>query len=267
MRNNLLRLALLVVVFICTTTQVKATDFEQKTITADPIAFSSIVVKDEQKAEEYTAPNKTIDSKDASEKNTMAKAESGVTPKAVEPVKYTVIAGDNLSKIASSHGTTWVRLFNKNTQITDPNILNVGDILTIPSIDEQLPERLPPVITPIQQINASQPQTVSTSPRAVASSAGNTYAPGYCTWYAKSRRPDLPNRMGNAISWVSSAAANGYATGGVPKAGAIGQQGNHVVYVESVNSDGSVTVSEMNYKGLYVVSTRTVPAGSFSYIY
>lgn len=266
MRNNLLRLALLVVVFICTTTQAIAIDFEQKSITADPIAFSSIV-EDVQRVEEYTAPSKAIPDKDISEKNTVAKAKSEVIPKAVEPVKYTVIAGDNLSKIASSHGTTWVRLFNKNTQITDPNILNVGDILTIPSIDEQLLERLPPVITPAQQIDASQPQAVSTSPRVVTSSAGNTYAPGYCTWYAKSRRPDLPNRMGNAISWTSSAAANGYSTGSVPRAGAIGQQGNHVVYVEGVNSDGSVTVSEMNYRGLYVISSRTVPAETFTYIY
>ena len=266
MRNSLLRLALLMVVFICTTTQVNAIDFEQKTLTADPIAFSSIV-EGEQKTGGYTAPSKTIDNKDTSVKDTTAKAGREVAPKPIEPTKYAVVAGDNLSSIASNHRTTWLRLFDKNTQIVDPDVLNVGDILTIPNINEELPERLPPVITPVQKINASQPQAVSTPPRVVASSAGNTYAPGYCTWYAKSRRPDLPNRMGNAISWVSSAAANGYATGGVPKAGAIGQQGNHVVYVESVNSDGSVTVSEMNYKGLYVVSTRTVPAGSFSYIY
>ena len=36
----------------------------------------------------------------------------------------------------------------------------------------------------------------------------------------------------------------------------------HVAYVESVNSDGSVTVSEMNYQGVGVVSTRNFSKSS-----
>jgi surface antigen len=97
--------------------------------------------------------------------------------------------------------------------------------------------------------------------------AGNSYTAGNCTWYAKSRRPDLPNNLGNAISWVSSARSQGLQTGSKPKVGAIGQQGNHVVYIEKINRDGSVLISEMNWEGLGVVSKRTVPASSFTYIY
>ena len=45
----------------------------------------------------------------------------------------------------------------------------------------------------------------------------------------------------------------------------------HVAYVESVDSNGSVTVSEMNYNGgPYVVDTRTIPsneASSYNYIH
>ena len=45
----------------------------------------------------------------------------------------------------------------------------------------------------------------------------------------------------------------------------------HVAYVESVGSDGSVTVSEMNYNGgPYSVSERTISAGeasSYNYIH
>ena len=59
-----------------------------------------------------------------------------------------------------------------------------------------------------------------------------------------------------------------------PKAGAVMQtsQGayGHVAYVESVNDDGSVKVSEMNYNGgPGVVSSRTISAGqagSYNYI-
>jgi surface antigen len=49
--------------------------------------------------------------------------------------------------------------------------------------------------------------------------------------------------------------------------GAVGQQGNHVVFVEAVHGDGTVTVSEMNWNGWNVVSSRTVSAGAFTYIY
>lgn len=98
------------------------------------------------------------------------------------------------------------------------------------------------------------------------STAGNGYAPGYCTYYVKNRRPDIPNNWGNANQWIYSAQASGYSTGSTPVAGAIGAQGNHVVYVESV-SGSMVTISEMNYGGLWNMNTRTVPANTFYYIY
>lgn len=103
-------------------------------------------------------------------------------------------------------------------------------------------------------------------------SAGNTYAPGNCTWYAKSRRPDLPNSLGNANTWYSRAAAMGWNVGSTPKKGAIGTTtagwAGHVVYVEGVSLDGQyATISEMNYRGLYSMNTRTVHFSEFNYIY
>lgn len=99
------------------------------------------------------------------------------------------------------------------------------------------------------------------------SSVGNSYAAGNCTWYAKYRRPDLPNNLGNAYSWVSRARAQGRATGSIPRVGAIGQRGNHVVYVEQVNPNNTVSISEMNFTGYGKISHRTLPANSFTYIY
>lgn len=100
------------------------------------------------------------------------------------------------------------------------------------------------------------------------SSANNTYAWGQCTWYAKNKRPDLPNGLGNGGQWVANAAARGLATGATPRAGAIGEQPGHVVYVESVNGNGTVNISEMNYNGgVGVVHYRTVAASAFTYIY
>lgn len=108
--------------------------------------------------------------------------------------------------------------------------------------------------------------------RYASDSSGNTYAPGNCTWYAKSRRPDLPNSLGNANTWYSRAAALGWNVGSAPKKGAVGVSTSgwlgHVVYVEGVSLDGqSATISEMNYGGLYSMNTRTVHFSEFKYIY
>lgn len=185
--------------------------------------------------------------------------------------QHTVAEGESLTSIADNYQTTWIRLYAKNTQIVQPDLISVTDVVTIPESSEQLVERaLPEVIPEVATTSVAIGNSNRTQqPIQVArtNSPGNTYAPGYCTWYAKNRRPDLPNRLGNASAWVASAAAQGFATGSAPQAGAIGQQGNHIVYVESVNGDGTVTVSEMNYSGLYVISNRTVSARNFRYIY
>ncbi len=203
-------------------------------------------------------------------------------PEAV-PKVHIVQENESLTAIAKQYETTWNRLYDKNLHIANPDVLNVGEKVTIPLEGEKLVSRPlpePPVV--VEQPRAqSQPATRQVArssnvkvkqPRPAAvtyrgSSSGNTYTAGYCTWYVKNRRADLPNNLGNANTWASRAAAQGLATGRTPRAGAVGQQGMHVVYVESVNGNGTVTISEMNYRGLYVVSTRTVPASNFIYIY
>ena len=265
MRTTILRVAILVpVLFSATAGHVVAATLPKQEAIDKPISFSIDTLQDTEKT--IKRADKKVLEKDAQKTEFPPKV---ITPPA--PVVYTVMPGDSLTKIATAHQTTWQRLYAKNTQISNPDSINTGDGITIPDAAEQVAERplpIPPVATQpairARSINAS---AVSAAPRARTSSAGNTYAPGYCTWYAKSRRPDLPNRMGNASSWISSAAAQGFATGSTPRAGAIGQQGNHVVYIEAVNGDGTVTVSEMNYRGLYVKSSRTASAGSFRYIY
>lgn len=106
---------------------------------------------------------------------------------------------------------------------------------------------------------------------AAPNSGGNTYAAGNCTWYAKSKRPDLPNRMGNAMFWYAAAKANGFKTGTVAKTRAVGVSfagwAGHVVYVEKWLGDGQILISEMNAEGLYVQSSRIASESEFVYIY
>lgn len=199
------------------------------------------------------------------------------------PVTIEIKSGDTLSSIADAHSTTYVRIFNANDFISNPDLVNAGDKVRIPTADEQLPDRYAefsaahaaPVVAVAPQAVTSAPAQ-ATAPRAVttptrpitASSAGNTYYAGYCTWYAKDRRPDLPNMLGNGGQWVANAAARGFATGSTPRVGAIAEMPGHVAYVEAVNGDGTITLSEMNGPaGFGVVGTRTAPASQFQYIY
>ncbi len=97
----------------------------------------------------------------------------------------------------------------------------------------------------------------------------NGYAYGNCTYYVANRR-NIPRNWGNARSWFYSARVAGFATGSEPRAGAIawtpmGYYG-HVALVEEV-SGSMVRISEMNFAGWNRISTRWVPASSFSYIY
>ena len=193
------------------------------------------------------------------------------TPKAVE---YIVQEGDYLEKLALEHGTTWNRLWNKNGFITNPDLIFPGDKVMIPSPDEVLPERALPTPAaqpaPLAQALAPQSSTSEAFSAPLRASGGpNGYSYGYCTWYVKNLRPDIGGYWGDGYEWLGSAQAAGYATGNEPRAGAIGvaKSYNHVVYVDSVNGDGSVNILEMNYVNWNVASSRTASASEFVYIY
>ncbi len=108
-----------------------------------------------------------------------------------------------------------------------------------------------------------------------SSSGSNAYTAGQCTYYVYDKvGGKISSNWGNASNWANAAAQDGYNVSNSPKQGAIMQtsQGayGHVAYVENVNSDGSIKVSEMNYNGgPGNVSTRTISAsqaGSYNYI-
>lgn len=210
----------------------------------------------------------------------------------LEPIVYEVEQGDTLIKIAKNHETEWLRLWQRNEELEHPDKIHPGDMIVIPFADEELEERELPEPEIVEQLDAVE-ATVQRQPSAqpvaqpaqqqeravqssastpVGSSAGNMYAPGYCTWYVKNRRPDLPNNLGNANTWVSRASSQGMSTGSTPRVGAVAYQPasslGHVAYVEAVHNDGTVTVSEMNWGGWNTTGQRRVPASTFTaYIY
>ena len=98
---------------------------------------------------------------------------------------------------------------------------------------------------------------------------------GQCTYYVFNRMAQVGtpighSMMGNAAEWPAYARSYGYSVSNSPSAGSaiVFQQGlagadptyGHVAFVEAVNADGSLYISEMNVRGLNVISYRTIPA-------
>jgi LysM repeat protein len=56
-----------------------------------------------------------------------------IAPAAAHPGEHTVRSGDSLSTIAAGHGTSWRSVYdaNRGTIGADPNVLRVGQVLTI----------------------------------------------------------------------------------------------------------------------------------------
>lgn len=195
----------------------------------------------------------------AKPKTIQTQKETKEEPKVVSqaPQTYTVALNDTLIGIAEAHTTTWERLWQKNLGITHPDVINVGDSLIIPQNDEVLADR--PVPTPVA---TTLPQSI------IGSLTANLYEAGQCTWYVKNRKPSIPSDLGDASSWLYSAQAKGLSTGSIPRAGAVGWTSGHVVYIESVNSDGTVNYSDMNGRWVaYEVGHGTVSASKYVYIY
>lgn len=105
-------------------------------------------------------------------------------------------------------------------------------------------------------------------------SAGASYAHGQCTWWAAIRRAQIGRPvdpyMGNGGSWDASARRLGMRVSSVPHAGdaicfhpgVLGADGvyGHIAVVEHVDTDGSITISEANARGVGVVNLRRISA-------
>ncbi|MCO6334489.1 amidase domain-containing protein [Staphylococcus epidermidis] len=105
-------------------------------------------------------------------------------------------------------------------------------------------------------------------------SGTSPYPHGQCTWYVYHRMnqfdSSISGDLGDAHNWNNRAESEGYTVTHTPKnhtavvfeAGQLGAdtQYGHVAFVEKVNDDGSIVISESNVKGLGVISFRTIDA-------
>jgi surface antigen len=192
-------------------------------------------------------------------------------PSGVNGLVYTVESGDTPESLAQKFSTDKQLIITYND--AEISGLKVGEQILIPD----------GVLTAVAVTPAVRSSYSATTSFAWGGSApvysANGYDYGWCTWHAANRRQQtgnpIPSNLGNAISWYGIAASAGLPVGSTPRAGAVLWHANigglgHVAYVEKVNDDGSMLVSDMNYPIWGTVTYRTVPSseiGSYRFIY
>lgn len=202
----------------------------------------------------------------------------------VSGIVYTVKGGDTIESIAAKYGSTAAEIIALN----DLEVGGASEGTRIVIKNGSLPEtERPEYVAPRQPTTTYRATTYrysylgNTSERQDVTvlgyvyGLGGPYGAGQCTQWAWSKRRDIPSTLGNANTWAARAAAAGYTVNRTPSAGAIFQTSSgwygHVGYVESVNGDGSIVVTEMNYNYRpYMVIRATIPAsavGNFNYIH
>lgn len=106
----------------------------------------------------------------------------------------------------------------------------------------------------------------------------NSYDEGECTYYVFDKIKEdgmmIEQSWGDAEHWAKRAADDNYVVDNTPKEGALMQtergEIGHVAYIETIHSDGSFKVSEMNFIEAYKVSERiitTEEAADYKYIH
>ncbi len=171
-------------------------------------------------------------------------------------IVYTVKAGDTPASLATKYQS------NKETLIT-VNDAESGNL----AVGEQvwLPNGLQPA--PVFSFSAYSGLPGSGAHRFGSCNLGvnNGYYCGWCTWWTAYRRAQVgnpvPSNLGDAYTWRLGL---GHDVQGPHAGDVVWFPFNHVGFVEKVDDNGDVEMSEMNHQGWDVVDYRTIPAAQAS---
>lgn len=202
---------------------------------------------------------------------------------------YKIETGDSLTSIASRYNISVGSIVDYNgLKINELEKIKPGDELFIPSEDTntslawledlnqlKAEEREKARQKELSRLASQRSRSLSL-PR-IARSVGNlsilgvyrnlpAYAafPGQCTQWAKHKIPSLRGYvMGNGGQYLVNGRKYGFRTGSTAVAGSAvvtNENGavGHVGYVEAVYGNGTMLVSDMNYVGPFVVSSRVI---------
>ncbi|REH96429.1 amidase domain-containing protein [Staphylococcus felis] len=161
------------------------------------------------------------------------------------------------------------------TYATDPNYdTKLKSLIETYDLERFDQKKMP---TLLKSKDIKETRTADGSPFKAFSPHGvSPYPFGQCTWYVYHRMGqfglDIAGDMGDAKDWTYSSLVKGYSVSDHPRQhsavvfspGELGADRyyGHVAFVEKVNQDGSIVISESNVKGLGVISYRTIDAES-----
>jgi surface antigen len=177
----------------------------------------------------------------------------------VSGVLYQATGGETLDQLATKFHSSVAQIAAAN-DVDQDKPLAAGTQVIVPGGSKDAPATSGTAGSAIR----------ATSATSVTNLGGSGSFPwGWCTWWVSQKRN--VSWLGNAGEWYYNAKGQGHAVGKTPAAGAIyvsweNPYYGHVGYVESVNSDGSYVISEMNYVGFGVVDHRTIVPGTTSTI-
>lgn len=181
----------------------------------------------------------------------------------INGIVYKVKSGDTPASLANQFRASKEQLIAFN-DVELTGRLKVGESIVIPN-------GLSPIANEYNYSTPSNPGGFAFGNKPQYGSNGYDF--GWCTWHVANRRIEIgrpiPSNLGHAVSWLSGAQAAGFETGTEPREGAVVYHLNiggwgHVAFVEKVNGDGSIKVSDMNYPIWGKVTYRTVKPSEFS---
>ncbi|WP_105985787.1 LysM peptidoglycan-binding domain-containing protein [Staphylococcus chromogenes] len=196
-------------------------------------------------------------------------SQNSTAPQLSQGQTHTVRAGESLDIIAAQYGVTAQDIMNAN---------QLNGYLIFPNQTLTIPGGSGGNSTTISgsPSGTTTPDSGYTSP---TFNHQNLYDWGQCTWHVFNKRAEAGQPIStywwNADHWAANAAADGYTVDHNPTVGSIMQNYEgpvgHVAYVEQVNPDGSILISEMNYNTPPgTPDYRTIPASiasSYNYIH
>ncbi len=172
---------------------------------------------------------------------------------------HVVQSGEYLSLIASRYGITVAQLKSLNGLTSDLIFPNQRLVVKGNAVQGT------PTVSPVA--SRAPVSTTVTNYVTPVFAHSNLYDYGQCTWYVFNKRASMGKGIStywwHARNWANGAIKDGYTVNRTPAYGAIAQTSDgyygHVAFVERVNGDGTILVSEMNYAtGVGVISYRTL---------
>jgi len=172
---------------------------------------------------------------------------------------HVVKPGEYLSLIANRYGITVAQLKSLNGLTSDLIFPNQRLVVKGNAVQGT------PTVSPVA--SRAPVSTTVTNYVTPVFAHSNLYDYGQCTWYVFNKRASMGKGIStywwHARNWANGAIKDGYTVNRTPAYGAIAQTSDgyygHVAFVERVNGDGTILVSEMNYAtGVGVIGYRTL---------